>query len=129
MFYSILFVAAYLLGSIPFGLIIAKAHGVDLRSIGSGNIGATNVSRALGKNWGCFCFILDVLKGLLPTLAAMPLPGTMSALNQTQKTIALFLWLAVGCAAILGHIFPTVSLAGGRMRSYPGTYISNLSEF
>ncbi|MHC4131603.1 MAG: glycerol-3-phosphate 1-O-acyltransferase PlsY [Planctomycetota bacterium] len=113
--YSILVVFGYLLGSIPFGLIIAKAHGVDLRSIGSGNIGATNVSRALGKKWGIFCFILDVLKGLLPTLAAMPSPGSMLALNQTQKTIAQFLWLAVGCAAILGHIFPIyLNFKGGK---------------
>jgi glycerol-3-phosphate acyltransferase PlsY len=114
-FYSILIITAYLLGSIPFGLIIAKAHGVELRSIGSGNIGATNVSRALGKKWGYFCFVLDVLKGLLVTLAAMPLPSMISALTQTQKIIALFLWLAVGCAAIIGHIFPIyLNFKGGK---------------
>ena len=47
-------VTAYLLGSIPFGLLIARAHGKDLRSIGSGNIGATNVARALGRRWPIF---------------------------------------------------------------------------
>jgi glycerol-3-phosphate acyltransferase PlsY len=113
--YSILVIVGYLLGSIPFGLIIAKIHSVDLRSIGSGNIGATNVSRALGKKWGIFCVILDVLKGFLPTIAAMPMSNIMSTLNQTQKTTALFLWLAVGCAAIVGHIFPIyLNFKGGK---------------
>ncbi len=51
-----LIAGAYLLGSVPFGLIIAKAKGKDLRKIGSGNIGATNVSRALGKRWAYLCF-------------------------------------------------------------------------
>jgi acyl phosphate:glycerol-3-phosphate acyltransferase len=60
--FAIAIVAAYFIGSIPFGLIIAKAHGKDLRSIGSGNIGATNVSRALGRKWGYICFLLDFLK-------------------------------------------------------------------
>ncbi|MFA9386946.1 MAG: glycerol-3-phosphate acyltransferase, partial [Methyloceanibacter sp.] len=60
-------VCGYLLGSIPFGLILTKlAGGGDVRDIGSGNIGATNVSRALGRKWAYFCFALDVLKGLIP---------------------------------------------------------------
>jgi glycerol-3-phosphate acyltransferase PlsY len=70
-FFPLAIIAAYLLGSIPFGLLIVKAHGKDLRSIGSGNIGATNVSRALGRKWAYFCFVLDVLKGLIPMLATM----------------------------------------------------------
>ena len=51
MAFVILIIAAYLLGSVPFGLLIANAKGIDLRNTGSGNIGATNVSRALGKKW------------------------------------------------------------------------------
>jgi glycerol-3-phosphate acyltransferase PlsY len=107
-FFPIAIVAAYLLGSIPFGLLIAKAHGKDLRSIGSGNIGATNVSRALGRKWAYFCFVLDVLKGLIPMLVTMLIakPGSV---------IMLWLWLAVGCAAILGHIFPIyLKFKGGK---------------
>ena len=70
MSFTILIIGTYLLGSIPFGLIIARAHGKDLRTIGSGNIGSTNLSRALGKKWAYLCFCLDVVKGLAPVLAA-----------------------------------------------------------
>ncbi len=108
-------IVAYLLGSIPFGLLIAKVHGKDLRSIGSGNIGATNVARALGRKWAYVCFALDVLKGLVPMLALLPFITSLSTQLQTEKTILLFLWLAVGCAAILGHIFPVyLKFKGGK---------------
>ncbi|MBN2181343.1 MAG: glycerol-3-phosphate 1-O-acyltransferase PlsY [Sedimentisphaerales bacterium] len=106
---------AYLLGSIPFGLLIARAYGKDLRSIGSGNIGATNVGRALGRKWGYFCFALDVLKGLIPMLVVIPITTPTSTQTQTEKNIILFLWLAVGCAAIIGHIFPIyLKFKGGK---------------
>lgn len=106
---ALLIIAAYLLGSIPFALIIATAHGKDLRKIGSGNIGATNLSRALGKRWGYFCFCLDVAKGLAPMLAA-------SSFNSSPPTTSqLFVCLAVGVAAVLGHIFPIyVKFKGGK---------------
>ena len=104
-------IAAYLLGSIPFGLLIAQAHGKDLRSIGSGNIGATNVARALGRKWAYLCFALDVLKGTVPMLATLPL----TTQSQVGKVVVLWLWLAVGCAAILGHIFPIyLKFKGGK---------------
>ena len=91
-------IGAYLLGSIPFGLLIAKAHGKDLRSIGSGNIGATNVSRALGRKWAYLCFVLDVLKGMVPMLATLSFIRPLSNQPQTEKVILLWLWLVVGCA-------------------------------
>lgn len=107
-FFPLAIIAAYLLGSIPFGLLIAKAHGKDLRSIGSGNIGATNVSRALGRKWAYFCFVLDVLKGLIPMLVTM-------LVVKPDSVLTLWLWLAVGCAAILGHIFPVyIKFKGGK---------------
>lgn len=99
-------IASYLLGSVPFGVLIAKAHGKDLRSIGSGNIGATNVSRALGRRWAYFCFALDVLKGFIPMIATLPLARSLPSQSQGEKIVLLCLWLAVGCAAIMGHIFP-----------------------
>jgi glycerol-3-phosphate acyltransferase PlsY len=101
-------IGAYLLGSIPFGLLIAKAHGKDLRSIGSGNIGATNVSRALGRKWAYICFALDVLKGMVPMLMTM-------FIAKPAGVIMLLLWLVVGCAAILGHVFPIyLKFKGGK---------------
>lgn len=111
--YVILALAAipsYLLGSIPFGVIIAKAKGKDLRSIGSGNIGATNVARALGRKWAYFCFVLDMLKGLTPMLVTRLL---IDLPNPTP--ILLSLWLLVGCASICGHIFPIyLKFKGGK---------------
>jgi glycerol-3-phosphate acyltransferase PlsY len=97
--YVILIIGAYLLGSVPFGPIIAKAHGKDLRSIGSGNIGATNLSRALGRKWAFLCFFLDATKGLIPMLAATRFISSPP----------------VGCAAVLGHIFPVyIKFKGGK---------------
>jgi len=113
--FVIAIIGAYLLGSIPFGIIIAKSYGKDLRSIGSGNIGATNVARALGKKSAYLCFLLDVLKGLIPMLATMPLVKTLSVQSHTERVVVLLLWLAVGCAAILGHIFPLyLKFKGGK---------------
>ena len=109
MTYILLIIASYLLGSVPFGLIIARAHGKDLRAIGSGNIGATNVSRALGKKWALVCFGFDVFKGLLPMLAARLF------ITHPLTSRHLAIWLAVGCAAILGHIFPVyLKFKGGK---------------
>ena len=87
--------AAYLAGSISFGLILASHEGVDLRSIGSGNTGATNVGRALGKNSGRKVMLLDMLKGFVPVLLA--------------RWIFDLSWpwiTAVGIAAVVGHCFP-----------------------
>jgi len=112
--FTITIIAAYLLGSIPFGLIIARAYGKDLRSIGSGNIGATNVARALGKRWAYLCFGLDMLKGLLPMLLAKLVLGTAES-SEISTPFQFWLWLAVGCAAILGHIFPVyLRFKGGK---------------
>ena len=64
---------AFLLGSIPFGLLIAKAKGIDIREHGSGNIGATNVLRVIGKKYGITCLLLDALKGFIPVAIAVNL--------------------------------------------------------
>lgn len=109
MAFVLLIIAAYLLGSIPFGLLLAKARGVDLRNIGSGNIGATNVGRALGKKWAYVCFVLDCLKGLIPMLIARLL------IKDEPTAVEFALWLAVGSAAVVGHIFPAyLRFKGGK---------------
>jgi len=109
MSFAILIIGAYLLGSIPFGLLIARAHGKDLRAIGSGNIGATNLARAVGRKWAYGCFCLDAAKGLLPMLVA-------GVIRSAEPTVAeLALTLVTGCAAIVGHIFPIyIGFKGGK---------------
>lgn len=96
----ILAAAGFLMGSIPFGYIIASAKGVDIRKVGSGNIGTTNAVRALGLGWGIAVFLLDAVKGAVPAylgLVFSPLPGI------------------VGIAPVLGHIFsPWLRFKGGK---------------
>src|SRR5512140_3754747 len=65
---AVVLLAAFLLGSIPTGVLVARHKGVDLRKVGSGNIGATNVGRALGKRWATFVLLIDAAKGALPVL-------------------------------------------------------------
>lgn len=109
MTYVVFIAVAYLLGSVPFAFLIARAHGKDLRTIGSGNIGATNLARALGRKWGYLCFALDVLKGFIPMAAVTAIAG------RPDNPGLMALWLAVGVAAILGHVFPvTLGFKGGK---------------
>ena len=94
-----LVVGSFLLGSFPTGMVFAKARGVDLRKVGSGNIGATNVGRAMGRTWAVLTLVIDAAKGLAPVLVAR-------ALGQGS-------WMAgiCGFAAIAGHSF-SVFLGG-----------------
>lgn len=89
----LLLIGAYLLGSVPTGLLLAKALGVNIRESGSGNIGATNVYRTIGRKLGIITLIGDCLKGLIPVLLA--------------KSLGLpDVWVAaIGLAALLGHVF------------------------
>lgn len=109
----ILISAAYLAGSVPFGVLIARSRGVDLRAHGSGNVGATNVGRVLGRRWGMLCFTLDLLKGLAPTLTA---GAWLGALGRTDLPASeAWVWLAVAVAAVLGHVFPVwLRFRGGK---------------
>ncbi len=96
----------YLIGGIPFGLLVGLAQGVDIRRQGSGNIGATNVGRVLGRKWGVLVFVLDACKGLIPIVAlGYVLRWVSSALGLTA-TGANLLWLAGGMCCVLGHNFP-----------------------
>jgi len=101
---------AYLLGAIPFGLLIGLAHGVDVRTQGSRNIGATNVGRVLGRRWGFVCLALDILKGFLPTVAASLWWGGWRPEPRGQLLV-----LGVALAAVLGHVFPVyLGFRGGK---------------
>jgi len=91
-------IGAYLVAGIPVGLLIGLARGVDLRETGSGNIGATNAVRALGKRFGLLVFALDVVKAAIPVAAALHRFGP----EPDGPTLVA----AVALAAILGHVFP-----------------------
>jgi glycerol-3-phosphate acyltransferase PlsY len=103
-------VLAYLLGSVPFGLLIGLARGVDVRRIGSGNIGATNVFRNVGKAWGALAFICDAVKGFVPA-ALFPLAvARLTGAAPGAGTALLF-----GCLAIAGHNWPVfLRFKGGK---------------
>lgn len=97
-------VIAYVAGSIPSAYLAGKAHGVDLRKHGSGNLGATNVVRVLGAKTGALVFIVDVLKGFLPVYF-LPI---------YTETLRPELWaLVFGVAAIIGHVKPVFLLGRG----------------
>jgi glycerol-3-phosphate acyltransferase PlsY len=93
---------SYVLGSLPFGLWVGLARGIDPRTAGSGNIGATNLGRLLGGRFFAIVFTLDFLKGLLPTLAASWVVHHWAG---TPDGSIYLLWLGVGFAAIVGHMF------------------------
>ena len=105
---------AYLIGSIPVGIILAKMKGADPRKVGSGNIGATNVMRAAGKKIGILTLVGDILKGLIPTLAAI-------YYRQPYLLIA-----AIGLATFLGHLFPLyLKFKGGKgVATAVGVYLA-----
>lgn len=111
--WAIWIVVGYLSGSVSFALVLSRLHGVDLRTVGSGNLGATNVGRALGRWWGVLCFLLDVVKGLAPVLAAGFAMGRIAAggggadgAGADGSLVEACAWLGVGAAAVVGHMFP-----------------------
>jgi glycerol-3-phosphate acyltransferase PlsY len=103
----LLVVVGYLIGSIPFGFVLGKALGVDVRQAGSGNIGATNVNRLLGKKMGAITLLADAGKAVLPMMAAAKLLG--------DQPMAQFWVAATGGAAFLGHLYPLyLKFKGGK---------------
>jgi len=105
---NILFpIASYLIGAIPFGLLVGRMAGVDVRSAGSGNIGATNVSRLLGKKLGLITLFLDCMKGFLPIYLS-------SLLLQDSGDKSIYT-MASGVMAVVGHMFPVyLGFRGGK---------------
>lgn len=112
----------YLLGSIPFGLLLSKAAGLgDIRKIGSGNIGATNVLRTGNKALAAATLLLDMLKGTAATIAAYFIANWLPAAppaTDPQVVVSLFPWTVIamgGFAAFIGHLFPVwLGFKGGK---------------
>lgn len=95
-------VAGYLLGSVPTGFLVGKARGIDIRATGSGNIGATNVFRALGKGPGILVLVADALKGWLAVQVAAPLVARWVS-GSASPDIEDYLRITAGITVILGH--------------------------
>jgi len=116
---------AYLSGAIPYSLLIGRAKGVDLRKVGSGNIGATNVARSLGMRWGVAALLLDALKGYGPVLAvrhlladhphahAMVGATLLAAVVGHMFTVFLLFRGGKGVATALGGVLAVAPIAGG----------------
>jgi glycerol-3-phosphate acyltransferase PlsY len=103
-------VLAYLLGAIPNGFLIAKARGIDIRKVGSGNIGATNVYRSVSKGMGILTFVLDAIKGAVPALLFPVLVTGCS-----KEGAPAWLPLLFGGLAIAGHTWPVyLKFKGGK---------------
>ncbi|MDX9894281.1 MAG: glycerol-3-phosphate 1-O-acyltransferase PlsY [Desulfofustis sp.] len=100
-------IASYLIGAVPFGFLVGRLAGIDVRTGGSGNIGATNVNRLLGKKFGVMTLILDCLKGFFPIFLAARL--------YAASPLETWLVPACGVLAVVGHMFPVyLGFRGGK---------------
>jgi glycerol-3-phosphate acyltransferase PlsY len=109
----LILVGAYLIGGIPFGWIVARVKGIDIRKHGSGNVGATNVGRVLGKPYGIGVFALDLAKGASTALAAPPLASAWG--TSTDAIAPDWIWLGAGLGCIVGNLFPVyLGFRGGK---------------
>jgi glycerol-3-phosphate acyltransferase PlsY len=133
--YLIVALSAYLLGSIPFGFLVAKARGIDIRSVGSGNIGATNAMRVLGKPAGILVLLLDAFKGyaacaLLPALIfnwlAPHFSGLFIYFQNEPVEFQVKLKVIAGVCAVLGHNYTCwLKFKGGKgIATTAGIYIA-----
>jgi acyl phosphate:glycerol-3-phosphate acyltransferase len=109
MLVDLLFIlCAFMIGSIPTGLVVARMYGVDIRSVGSGNIGATNVLRCIGKKAGYATFLIDMLKGVIPLLAVDFIAAAY--VDGIERYLPY-----IGLSAMLGHCFsPFLKGKGGK---------------
>ncbi|MBF0475723.1 MAG: glycerol-3-phosphate 1-O-acyltransferase PlsY [Deltaproteobacteria bacterium] len=105
----LLIVLSYLVGSIPTGVVLSKSlAGTDVRNYGSGNIGATNISRLMGKKFGLIVLAIDILKGFLPVLVG-------KLILPSQPLFTPWILALTGLAAFLGHVFPfSLGFKGGK---------------
>ncbi len=104
-------IVSYLIGSVPFGFLIGKLRGIDIRKHGSGNIGATNVTRVVGPIYGKLCFFLDFLKGVLPSGLVLFLTEHVHAFEDPYRLLPALATFAV----VAGHIWPIyLKFKGGK---------------
>ncbi|MGB1130541.1 MAG: glycerol-3-phosphate 1-O-acyltransferase PlsY [Haloferula sp.] len=138
-------IIAFLLGSIPFGLIIARMKGIDIRAHGSGNIGATNVLRVVGKQYGITCLILDLFKGYIPVVIAINLIQIEGKaivphlefldccalqLSAEQQFTGQLAQVITALCAVLGHNYsPWVGFKGGKGIATSGGVLLGLMPF
>ncbi len=120
-------IAAYLIGSVPFGYIAGRLNGIDLREHGSRNIGATNAVRVLGKGWGIPVFVMDFLKGFAPLMfMKCHLGGDMTVFSPAD----MGWFLGVMFALILGHTFTCfLKFKGGKGVATTGGCLFALSPW
>src|SRR5262245_28734497 len=103
---------AYLIGALPFGWLVARWRGVDIFAHGSGNIGATNVGRVLGRRFGLLVFLLDFAKGAIPVAAGLALAARLDPSTPVPPEVY---GVGAGLAALLGHLFsPCLGFRGGK---------------
>jgi glycerol-3-phosphate acyltransferase PlsY len=133
--YILTALAAYLLGSIPFGFLVAKAKGIDIRAVGSGNIGATNAMRVLGKPAGIFVLLMDVLKGYAACAVLPPLiynwlaphfSGLFVDFHNEPVELQLRFYVIAGIGAVLGHNYTCwLKFKGGKgIATTAGVYLA-----
>lgn len=110
-------VGAYLIGAIPSAYLMGRLNGFDIRAYGSGNVGATNLMRVLGRKWGLACLAFDIAKGFLPVALLFPFEWFADLLARADAAglwLQLWPWL-IGVCAILGHMFsPFLKFRGGK---------------
>ncbi|MGC1479858.1 MAG: glycerol-3-phosphate 1-O-acyltransferase PlsY [Chthoniobacterales bacterium] len=119
--YLLIALGAYLVGSVPSGYLIGRVRGVDIRKEGSGNIGATNALRVLGKGWGYFCFACDIAKGFLAVFLARTVVADALDLEPAWSGIV------AAVMVIVGHNFPVwLGFKGGKGIATSGGVILGL---
>ena len=125
--YILIALGAYLLGSIPFGYLVAKAKGIDIRNVGSGNIGATNAMRVLGKPAGIIVLLMDALKGYI-AVAFLATSGCILAYPKIVESDSFCnnLHIVAGLFAVLGHNYTCwLKFKGGKgIATTAGVYLA-----
>lgn len=103
----LLMFGAYILGSVPVGLIVSRLKGVDIRKQGSGNPGATNIGRVLGRKWGLLVFSIDVLKGAISTVGATVLYPILTAAAEPASPVSRdYALIGAGLCCVVGNLAP-----------------------